>query len=136
MPIIRAPRTPEQEAEAWAEHKPIKVFRSGSNPPRLSPGGRGKVYIARAEDGLHKIGQTRGSVLVRVRAIGSQKRMRVELIHSIPTNATAWAEEYLHKVFEGQRVEGEWFRLSEEEVTWIRSLATLDMDAQGQLAGE
>src|ERR1051326_7180735 len=77
----------------------------------------GYVYIAAAEGGLYKIGQSRNP----------EKRLKrfsdvpfgLQLLHQIETDDCRWLERRLHDQFWESRVSGEWFRLSKDEVAGL-----------------
>lgn len=77
------------------------------------------VYLIRA-NGIYKIGVSK-NVRQRVKEIQSRVKCPVELIHSFP----GWvsAESTLHGIYRNQRLQGEWFDLTNidvQEITAIR----------------
>ncbi|MDP9476334.1 MAG: GIY-YIG nuclease family protein [Actinomycetota bacterium] len=78
-------------------------------------GGRGYFKIGRAKD-----------VSKRFKALKIQLPWRVHLIHTIPARNHKRAERYLHEVFASQRANGEWFRLSVQDVELIRRIGFMD----------
>lgn len=76
----------------------------------------GYVYIARAENGLHKIGRARDPEQ-RVRGFaGAVMPFLIELIHKIPSNDCYQAERLLHQRYQHCRRAGEWFQLTDRDV--------------------
>jgi hypothetical protein len=76
------------------------------------------VYLVRA-NGIYKIGVSK-NVGQRVKEIRSKVKCPVELIHSFP----GWvsAEGMLHKMYENQRLKGEWFDLTNVDVQEIMTI--------------
>ncbi len=52
----------------------------------------------------------------------------VEYEHLIGCRDANQAEKWLHKIFESKRINGEWFTLTDEDVSWIKSFDRIDMD--------
>jgi hypothetical protein len=79
------------------------------------------VYVLRADNGLVKIGQTKRPK-DRFRTFNTGLPYDLECIHLIEHNDFLELEVYLHSRFERNRVRGEWFRLSDEEIRDIPSV--------------
>lgn len=77
------------------------------------------VYFIRetGDDGHIKIGTTTASPHVRLRALQTANPRPLELIGAIPGDATV--ERSLHERFAHLRLTGEWFKSSQELVTFI-----------------
>lgn len=75
-------------------------------------------------EGCHKIGR---SIDPQGR-VGTLGPLPVELrvVHSIETRKPAWLEQFLHVAFHPRRVRGEWFRLSDADVSLISSVHAAD----------
>jgi hypothetical protein len=74
----------------------------------------GYVYLLQLGD-IYKIGMST-KPRRRSRQIGAP------LIHKIAVADMEEAEAALHRRFKNKRVRGEWFRLTPEDVTWIKSI--------------
>ena len=88
----------------------------------------GWVYLIAADNDLCKIGHTddvykRFSNLVAMNAAG------LALRHSIYSMNRMRAEKYLHDTFSNKRSHGEWFRLTNEDIEWIRGIPDRGLDA-------
>lgn len=84
-----------------------------SGRPQYEPG---FVYLAQWGN-LYKIGMAR-NVRKRVRELGYDYP-GVELIHHFASDSMWRDETKLHDRFAACRVQGEWFALTEDDVTWI-----------------
>lgn len=58
----------------------------------------------------------------RNRQIALQLPFEVKLIHAISTNDIDESEKYWHSKFNSKRLNGEWFELSQEDVTEFISI--------------
>lgn len=116
--IIRIVEGSENDEPAWAE-----MARNTERRIRLVPG---HVYLLRAENGLYKIGKAK--VLdKRVETIGIQVPFEIEFVHSISCVDYHRAEKAIHDRFSRQRVKGEWFELTPEDVAWFTSFETWEV---------
>lgn len=86
---------------------------------------KGYVYLISSPDGHFKIGRTK-DVPNRSNTLGVQLPFPIEVIHSIPVTDMVWAERHLHERFQEKRANGEWFKLEEADVEWIKCLTTLE----------
>ncbi|WP_273854002.1 GIY-YIG nuclease family protein [Guptibacillus spartinae] len=82
----------------------------------------GFVYFLREHlCGSIKIGYSR-NLDQRLIRFGVTLPFDVELAHAIYSQNVQTTEKLLHKYFEGKRLNGEWFQLSEEELNEIRRM--------------
>lgn len=88
----------------------------------------GYVYVLGTPDGYYKIGLSR-VLLRRVADIRLQLPYQVELIHLIATQNMGAAERDLHQRFASCRMNGEWFKLSAEDLEWLKRQERLDVAA-------
>ncbi len=79
-----------------------------------------KVYFIQAENGLVKIGIA-SNIWVRLNTFNTASPIELTLLFWIDSNEAKKLENSFHKIFESKRVKGEWFRLTSEDLTWIRS---------------
>jgi hypothetical protein len=87
----------------------------------------GFVYVLRAEeDGSCKIGKTK-SLSQRLSALSIQLPYRVKLEHSIRTLDIDAAERFFHTVFREKRLNGEWFRLNETDLAFLKEHEEWDL---------
>lgn len=83
----------------------------------------GYVYLLKADNGLYKIGHT-GDYRDRIRTFKVKLPFDVQYEHIIPADDRLQVELTLHKRYAKQRIRGEWFDLSTEDVRYIKSLGT------------
>lgn len=82
---------------------------------------RGYVYLLRAETGQYKIGRTK-DLPTRSKAIQAQMPFDVTIVHYFAAPDSVEAEKQLHTRFAAQRLNGKWFNLTPEDVTWFTTL--------------
>lgn len=102
----------------------IQWSRKRSRPQREKQR-KGYVYLIKSYDDFYKIGQARDP---HIRLSGLQLPYKPKLIHTIFVSDMDWAEQQLHDRFAMKRVDGEWFNLSSADVSYIRSLRSLEPD--------
>lgn len=81
---------------------------------------KGYIYFAKCGNYI-KIGLTSNSVKSRINGLQVGSPEPVLLLHSIKSSDIRSLEGFYHKKFKNKRVQGEWFRLSEEDITEIKS---------------
>jgi hypothetical protein len=81
----------------------------------------GHVYLFRLGDFV-KIGGS-GNVLKRSKAF-STLPYPFSLLHAIESSDVNRVEKHLHACFQAERVNGEWFRLSDEQIDKLLSVTT------------
>jgi len=81
----------------------------------------GRIYLVASPDGYYKIGKTR-KLTERLRSFGLQLPFPVRLLVEIETDDIHQLERNLHTKFAHCRTNGEWFKLSDDDVTWFQSL--------------
>lgn len=86
----------------------------------------GWVYLVGAEEiGYCKIGYS-ARPDIRFGQLTAALPFRVRLLHKIATTDCVWAEAELHARYAHTRVNGEWFRLADDEIAAFRALDRLD----------
>lgn len=81
---------------------------------------RGKlVYVIRCGD-FYKIGST-SDLNQRLFGLQNGTPYDLEVIHLIYTLKNGYLEAWLHKHFATQKHRGEWYRLSSEDIEWIKT---------------
>lgn len=83
----------------------------------------GYVYLLQSESGLYKIGLTKDP-RKRAKTFGVLLPFSVEFICLIKTEDMPVLEAELHQRYASKRLNGEWFRLSPEDVDYIQRLAS------------
>lgn len=105
-------------AELDKRHK-----RQHSLPSRVQR--TGYVYLAYADTGHYKIGLS-VDPRSRIKHFDTKMPVEVKLVHVIETDDMQRLEGELHRRYEGQRVTGEWFELSQDDVAFIQSIKSRD----------
>jgi hypothetical protein len=109
------------------EHPSVSRFlhRVGATPsprhPRQRPIRAGFVYLIKMGD-YYKIGRTK-DWSNRKQAYGLHLPLPYEEIVIFPTNDMHAHERQLHQAFQDKRMNGEWFRLTEDDVAQIERFA-------------
>lgn len=86
----------------------------------------GFVYLfAHLEEPLFKIGYST-SPLRRLEEVAKAEDAPLELVCSIPTSDMRALERALHEQYSLQRVRGEWFHLSPEDIAHVAGLAKVE----------
>jgi hypothetical protein len=86
----------------------------------------GFVYLLSCEEGYFKIGRTNNPER-RLDELHTLPPFKFELEHTIPADDMKAAEKELHQRFAEKRVNGEWFRLGVEDVSFIKALTEYTM---------
>lgn len=81
----------------------------------------GHVYLIRAENGLYKIGKAK-KVSERMKPFSVSFPMKWELLYSFKCGDYTYAEELLHAKYADKRDVGEWFRLTADDVEYIKAI--------------
>lgn len=79
------------------------------------------MYILKSKDGFFKIGKT-SSPASRIKFLNIQLPHPAEVVHVISTDDMSIMEKWLHNRFASKRSNGEWFRLCDEDVEFIKSI--------------
>ncbi len=110
------------------EH-PVRKIQSAPKPPKpiiiQTRNRAGYVYLLRTihDSTLYKIGRTNNPDN-RLRTFNVKLPFPVEYEHLIKSDDMYQLESNLHRRFASQRINGEFFRLSETDVGYIKSLVT------------
>jgi hypothetical protein len=110
----------DDERWAWqrAEARgisPREVIRLATGTTPRKPDRKGVVYLLRC-GGYYKIGKSVNSDR-RYGELRIQLPERPVLVHEIRTNDVDYCERHWHRRFASQRANGEWFSLSQDDVT-------------------
>lgn len=90
----------------------------------------GHVYILAGKEegeGLFKIGQTT-DISTRIPALRIQCPWPTELLHRVGCAVPLDAEAIFHREYASKRANGEWFRLTEEDLKEIRSVSYISAE--------
>lgn len=79
-----------------------------------------KVYFIQAENGLIKIGIA-FDVEYRLSFLNTASPVELTLLFWVDTDEARGLEKSLHHLFKTKRVRGEWFRLTSDDITWVKS---------------
>lgn len=90
---------------------------------QVSPFNPGYVYLLQSPTTAYKIGRTRDPKN-RMKTFGVQLPFEVEFICLIKTQNMTELESRLHAKYADKRINGEWFRLTLEDVEYIKGLAS------------
>lgn len=115
-------------AMIWSNNAtPALILSKRTDEPTSTKGLKfGYVYVARAENGLHKIGRSKNPE-DRVRGFaGAIMPFIIELVHTIPSNDYVQAEKLLHQRYAHCRRVGEWFDLSERDLDKLLDVRQLN----------
>lgn len=93
---------------------------------RAQPTGPGFLYLIQGRQGEYKIGLS-AIPQQRIMTLGVQLPFPIEVIHLIETENMLAAERLLHDRFDAQRINGEWFALTDTDVDYIKSLTRIDV---------
>jgi hypothetical protein len=74
-----------------------------------------------AENGLYKIGKAK-NVSTRMQPFSVHFPMKWDLVYSFKSNNYSHAEELLHAKYADKRDVGEWFRLTDADVEYIKGI--------------
>jgi hypothetical protein len=83
--------------------------------------GMGHVYVLSTPEGYYKIGSTSGLIDDRVKQFAIALPFKVEIMIRLmcaPGNERQ-AERLIHEHFATKRTNGEWFKLTEEDLQWF-----------------
>jgi hypothetical protein len=83
----------------------------------------GYVYLVAGEGGVYKIGKTT-QLDKRVNFFEIKLPFPIELVCVIPSDDISGLERQMHKRFADKHVNGEWFKLTQQEVEEIKSMAS------------
>ena len=104
--------------------------REATESRHVSPVKPGWIYLIRSESGDYKIGKSRKGTR-RAYSFSIQLPFPTEVIHQFPAADYSRAEKMLHEMFAARRTNGEWFRLNEGDVAYIKAIDSIS--AEGRL---
>jgi hypothetical protein len=77
----------------------------------------GHIYLIKSEHG-YKIGKTK-NLSQRLSTFGLKLPFPIKLIHALRSNDISRCEWHFHDYFKRKRINGEWFRLTDEDVRFF-----------------
>ena len=95
------------------DYRPETKRRTQS--PKKRPQYPGFIYLLKTDEGLHKVGKTK-YLDNRLTSFGLTLPFSVELITSYHVPDMHATEVYWHRLFASKQVNGEWFRLDNQDV--------------------
>lgn len=113
----------ERIAIALRQIVPPKVQKPAKKQPSRTNARDGFVYLIQSPTGTYKIGRTVNPA-DRMKTFTVKLPFEVEYTCVIPADDMYYLERTLHAQFADKRVNGEWFKLSPEDVEYIKGLAT------------
>lgn len=81
---------------------------------------KGWIYVVQGSENLYKIGLTVREPNKRLAEFTPKLPFETKLILTIKSNNVVALERNLHLHFANQRVNGEWFELSAQDIEWLR----------------
>ena len=108
----------EQAAADAAAVELSRSFADPQPPPQHAPAGAvpGFVYLLHGlNTGWYKIGLS-VNARRRTKQIGARSPFEIELVHKLAVDDMHRVEAHFHALFAAQRVNGEWFTLSPDDV--------------------
>jgi hypothetical protein len=94
-----------------------------ASKPNRKQSRAGFVYLLKSETGHYKIGRTIDPKS-RSKTFGIQLPFAVEFLAVIPADDMISLESELHRRFDEKRLSGEWFNLSDDDIEYIKGLAS------------
>lgn len=100
----------------------IEQSAGSDNELPLNPENKkGYIYFIKEDfSNTVKIGKT-NNLKERMANFGVKLPFNIELIHSIKTNNALYTEKLFHLHFSEKKTNGEWFKLDENDIYWIKS---------------
>lgn len=84
----------------------------------------GYIYVIKSTDGKYKIGRAR-DVKHRLNCLQTGTPKKLKLILQIKTSNNNVLEKLCHRKFATKRLRGEWFKLTKEDLNWLKNLPAL-----------
>lgn len=80
----------------------------------------GSVYLMEG-DNYYKIGKAKDPIS-RHKTLSVKLPFEVEIVHTVESNQYGKLEKFLHEKFADKRTNGEWFKLDEDDIEYIKNL--------------
>lgn len=104
-----------EDVDAYNARVKSQIIATGANPQM------GHIYLLSSSVGYYKIGKAI-DVEFRLRQHLRDYPIRIEIVHTISCPNMSQAESFLLSTFSDQRVQGEWFSLTADDVAWVKSI--------------
>jgi hypothetical protein len=113
--------------EAVKEHNDEKLNRSGepheAEELTTRAPSKGWVYVVKGQDSLYKIGLTTRTPDKRLAEFTPKLPFKTELLLAIFSRDVYRLEKELHQKLDVFRVNGEWFKLTQGQIEWLRGMS-------------
>jgi hypothetical protein len=86
-----------------------------------TPSRKGWIYVVEGQGDLYKIGLTTRTPSKRLAEFTPKLPFPTTLLVTIPTDDVISHEKAIHERFADRRVNGEWFKLSDRDILWLRA---------------
>lgn len=86
----------------------------------------GFIYILKSENGFYKIGKAK-DLQSRVTAWKHEFPIKIDLIHSFACKDRTLVENFLHNKYSKKRLQREWYKLNDEDISWILNLKDYEL---------
>jgi hypothetical protein len=103
--------------EEYDNPQPQERYHYNETPKTLPR--KGWVYVVHGQDDQYKIGLTTREPDKRLAEFTPKLPFKTELILTIQSDDVYALEAELHEFYASQRVNGEWFRLSQDNIAWL-----------------
>ena len=79
------------------------------------------IYLIRSDDNLYKIGRTFDPVK-RLKQLQTGSGKKLSLVYTLSVKNGVAAERHIHAIFSGQRIQGEWFRFTDNDMILVKKI--------------
>jgi len=117
-----APDSLKDKARHYLSKSQEVIHRQKIESPIKHAPRAGYIYLIKAETGHCKIGRTK-SIKNRMEFFGVKLPFKFDIIHTFPADDMYDAERDLHSIFAEKRTNGEWFHLTDEDVSRISGIS-------------
>lgn len=88
----------------------------------------GYIYLLSSDNGKYKIGKTT-DVERRLNEHLRIHPLKLNVLHVVKVREYSKCERYLLNHFSNKRLQGEWFDLTKDDISWIRSLRSQSLES-------
>lgn len=81
----------------------------------------GYLYAIENNDGCYKLGRTK-NLIRRLRTLQTGNQQKLRLVYSMYVHDAVKAEASLHALFTGSNIHGEWYKLTEKELSLLQRI--------------
>lgn len=108
-------------AKALEDREIVRAYRSQAEQFT----GNGYVYLIRAETGACKIGKSK-NLNDRMKHFTVKLPFKTDFVHAIVCRDMSKTERDFHRLFEKQRINGEWFLLDDHQIEFFKGIRSCD----------